>query len=397
MPGYELYDDIERKELMDVIQSGVFMRYGFDGARGGHWKAKELEAAICERFGTPYAQLTSSGTTALHTTFAALGIGAGDEIIVPTFTFVASFEAILMAGAIPVLTDINETLCLDPKAVEKNITPRTKAVMPVHMCGSMADLEALQSICKSHNLLLIEDACQAIGATYHGKCLGSIGDAGCFSFDFVKTMTCGEGGVVMTPHADVYQRADQFQDHGHDHIGNDRGAELHPYMGLNYRISELHAALGLGQIKKLDHFLALQRRNKKILADALKAIPQVTFRSIPDPEGDSATFLSFFLPDATTARAAAQAIKAAGIDGTFYYFDNNWHYIRNWHHLKQRKTMMPLSPGILSQMPDYSKADFSVSDHVISRNISLAIKIGWTEDELKQRAEKLYTAVSSVL
>ena len=243
MPGFELWSDEERKELNDVLQNGILMRYGFDGPRKGIWKAKELEQAICKTFGSKYAQLTSSGTSALTTAMSALGIGYGDEIIMPTFTFVASFECVLSVGAIPVFVDVDDTLTLNPDAVRKAITPKTKAVMPVHMCGAMADVDALVKICKEHNLILLEDACQSIGASYKGKFLGTIGDAGTFSFDFVKIITCGEGGAVMTNKEDVYTKCDGFADHGHDHKGNDRGAENHPFIGYNYRISELHAAV----------------------------------------------------------------------------------------------------------------------------------------------------------
>lgn len=194
MPGFELFSDLERKEVNDVLDNGVLMRYGFDGMRNGHWKAKELEVELAKTFQSNHVQLVSSGTAAVTVALAAAGVGAGDEVIMPTFTFVASFEAIMMLGAIPVLVDINDTLTLDPKAVEAAITPKTKAVMVVQMCGSMADMDALQGICKKHDLLFVEDACQAIGGTYKGKPLGSIADLGCFSFDFVKTITCGEGG-----------------------------------------------------------------------------------------------------------------------------------------------------------------------------------------------------------
>ena len=152
MPGFELFGPEERKEIEDVMQTGILMRYGFDGPRKGIWKSKELEAAICTTFGSKYAQLTSSGTSALTTALTVLGIGAGDEVIMPAFTFVASFEAVLSVGAVPVLVDIDETLTVQPDAVRKAITPRTKCVMPVHMCGSMADIDALAAICKEHKL-----------------------------------------------------------------------------------------------------------------------------------------------------------------------------------------------------------------------------------------------------
>src|SRR6201985_1287410 len=204
MPGYELFGAQERKEVNDVLETGILMRYGFDGARNGMWKAKELEQQICKTFGTEHAQLVSSGTAALTTALAALGIGAGDEVIMPTFTFVASFEVILSVGAVPVLVDVDETLTLRPDAVRKAITPRTKCVMPVHMCGAMADMDALVAICKEHRLILLEDACQSFAGRYKGKYLGTIGDAGTYSFDFVKIVTCAEGGAIVTNSEDLY-------------------------------------------------------------------------------------------------------------------------------------------------------------------------------------------------
>ncbi|MBE2273039.1 MAG: DegT/DnrJ/EryC1/StrS family aminotransferase, partial [Flavobacteriales bacterium] len=251
MPGYEFFGEEERKELNDVLNTGIIMRYGFDQLRNGHWKTRELELAIRETFGAAHAHVVANGTAALTTALAALRIGFGDEVIMPCFTFVASFEAVLSVGATPVLVDIDDSLTLDPGAVRKAITPRTRCIMPVHMCGSMADMDALRQICKEHDLLLLEDACQSIGATYNGKHLGTIGDAGAYSFDFVKTITCGEGGAVVTNQPDIYLRCDAYADHGHDHAGIDRGADQHPFLGFNYRISELHAAVGLAQIRKL--------------------------------------------------------------------------------------------------------------------------------------------------
>lgn len=260
MPGFEFFGDEERKEVNEVLETGILMRYGFDGVRNGIWKARELEAGICEKFGIAHAHLTSSGTSAVTTALVALGIGAGDEVIMPCFTFVASFEAVMASGAIPVMVEINDTLTLDPLAVKAAITPATKCIMPVHMCGSMAELDEIKIIAEENNLLILEDACQAIGGTYKGKYLGTIGHAGTFSFDFVKIITCGEGGVVMTNNREVHTKCDGYTDHGHDHLGIDRGADLHPFIGYNYRISELHAAVGVAQLRKLGKFLEIQKR-----------------------------------------------------------------------------------------------------------------------------------------
>lgn len=399
MPGFELWSDKERKEVNEVLETGILMRYGFDGPRKGIWKSKELEEAICKTFGSKYAQLTSSGTSALTTAMSALGIGYGDEIITPSFTFVASFEAILSVGAIPVLVDVDDTLTLSPDAVRKAITPKTKAVMPVHMCGSMADMDALMAICKEHNLVLLEDACQSIGGSYKGKSLGTIGDAGTFSFDFVKTMTCAEGGVVMTNREDIYIKSDGYTDHGHDHKGGaDRGADLHPFIGYNYRISELHAAVGLAQIKRVDEFLIIQKRNHTQLKDILTQIPEISFRRVPDPAGDSCSFVSWFLPTEEITRAVVAEMKVQGIlPGNFYWYDNNWHYIRKWDHLKNAVTLNTLHPDLKAQVIHHATKDFAASDAVMSRCISTSISLLWTEEQLKEKGEKMISAIKKVL
>jgi 8-amino-3,8-dideoxy-alpha-D-manno-octulosonate transaminase len=395
MPGFELFGDAEKKEVQDVLNSGVLMRYGFDGMRQGHWKAKELEAEIESQFEVQHAQLLSSGTAAVSLALASAGIGAGDEVIMPCFTFVASFEAIIMLGATPVVVDIDDTLTLDIEAVKAAITPKTKAIMPVHMCGSMANLEALKSICNTHNLILIEDACQAIGGTYKGQALGTIGDLGCFSFDFVKTVTCGEGGVMITNNNDYYTNADHYSDHGHDHHGSDRGAETHPFIGYNFRISELNAAVGLAQFRRLDDFIAIQKKHYTIIRIELEKLAGVTFRTVPEGGQESYAFLNFFLEDLEIARKVSSAFKSNGIDVCFHYYDNNWHYIRKWEHLINQKSLVPLSKELIDGLSYLKHKTFEKSDHFIGRNISCLIKLSWTESEVIQRAKKMASIIQS--
>jgi 8-amino-3,8-dideoxy-alpha-D-manno-octulosonate transaminase len=398
MPGFEFFGDEERKEVNDVLETGILMRYGFDGPRKGIWKSKELEAAICKTFGTGYAQLTSSGTAALTTAMASLGIGAGDEVIMPAFTFVASFEAVLSMGAVPVLVDIDETLTLNPAAIKAAITPKTKCIMPVHMCGSMADLDALKAICDEHQLILLEDACQSIGGTYKGKHLGTIGHAGTFSFDFVKMITCGEGGVVMTNDQNIYTKCDAFTDHGHDHLGVDRGADLHPFLGYNFRISELHAAVGLAQIRKLDTFLTIQRRNNHILRSYLEQVPGISFRVVPDPSGDSASFLSWFLPSQDKMEKAIEALKSAGIfAGNFYWYANNWHYIKKWDHLKNVQSLYALNEAQQTALKKLSNTKFEVSDAIMSRCVSTAISLTWTEEQVHAKGAQFLQVLKEAL
>ncbi|MBB6681294.1 DegT/DnrJ/EryC1/StrS family aminotransferase [Aequorivita sp. 609] len=397
MPGFEIFGAEERKQVNDVLETGVLMRYGFDGMRNNHWKAKEFESLFAKRMDAEFCQLVSSGTAALTVALASAGIGAGDEVIMPTFTFVASFESILALGAVPILVDIDETLTLDPKAVEAAITEKTKCVMPVHMCGSMADLRTLKAICDKHNLILLEDACQALGGTYEGKPLGSYGDLGCFSFDYVKTITCGEGGAIITNNKEYAKNADHYQDHGHDHVGNDRGAESHPFLGYNFRISELNAAVGLAQLDKLDGILNTQKENYRILREALESIEGVTFRKVPEGGEENYSFLSFFLPNEDLTKKSHKALSDAGVDACFYWYTNNWHYINGWEHLRNQKSLGNLSSEVKNQMQDLNNTDFSKSHAVMSRTISSLIKIGWTEKEVQKRAEAMKQAIISVL
>lgn len=397
MPGFELFGDAERKEVTDVLESGVLMRYGFDSLRNGHYKAKQLELEINKRFNINYSQLCSSGTSAVTMALAASGIGSGDEVIIPSFTFVASFEAIIMTGAIPVVVDIDDTLTLDIESVEKAITSKTKAIMPVHMCGSMADMRALKELSSKYSLLLIEDACQAIGGTYDGMPLGTIGDLGCFSFDFVKTITCGEGGVVVTNNKEFALKLDYFNDHGHDHIGNNRGAESHPFIGYNFRISELNAAVGLAQFRRIDEFLNIQKLNYTIIRDALQKIEDISFRKVPLGGVESYAFLNFFLDDIETAKQVHKSFLSNGIDSCFHYLDNNWHYIRKWDHLKQIKSLYPFSEDLINGLSYLKDKDFSKSDYFIGRNISCLIKLSWSEEEVRKRAKTMVRCVREVI
>jgi 8-amino-3,8-dideoxy-alpha-D-manno-octulosonate transaminase len=385
MPGFEIFGAEERKEVGDVLETGVLFRYGFDGARNGQWKAKTFELEFCQKLSVGYCHLCSSGTAALSIALAACGIGAGDEVILPPFTFLATIEAVLNAGAVPVFADIDETLCLDPRAIEAVLTKKTRAVIAVHMCGSMAHIDRINRLCTEKGLVLIEDTCQTVGGTYQGKALGTFGQMGCFSFDSVKTITCGEGGAVVTNDKKLYVLADAYSDHGHDHIGSDRGLETHEILGANYRICELNAAVGVAQLRKLDRILETQRANKKVIKEALGEFSEITFRRIPDSSGDTATFLSFFMPDEARARQVAQELGKAGVDGCFYWYDNNWHYIRKWEHLRRLASPARLALALLSPPPNYQTLSLPQSDSIMSRTISMQIKLSWTPAQMQRR------------
>lgn len=394
MPGFELFGPEENKEVMDVMQEGFTFRYNFDGMRNNHWKAREMEQMLCDRLQVKHAHLLSSGTAALQTALMALGVGAGDEVIVPPFTFVASVEAIVAAGAVPVFAEIDETLCLSPAGIEAVITPRTRAVNLVHMCGSMGKIDEIKALCSRHNLLLLEDACQAIGASYKGQALGTIGDAGCYSFDSVKTITCGEGGAVVTNNPQTYAHAHMYADHGHDHVGDDRGAEGHPIMGLNFRISEMNAAVGVAQLRKLDKIIEIQRENKQLLKQAMAEFPEVSFREVPDEAGDSAGFLSFMFPTAERTLEVSRKLGEQGVDGCFYWYVNNWHYLKNWEHIQRMQGAARLPIDLVAECPDYTRVQTPRSDAIISRTLSMLIKLSWTPEEIEKRIAGIRIALA---
>lgn len=394
MPGFEFIGEEERREIQQVIESGVLMRYGFDAARKGQWKSRELEQRLAAKLGARHAHVCSSGTAALSTALAVCGVGAGDEVILPPFTFVADLETVLMAGAVPVFAEIDQTLCLDPLSVAKAVTPKTKAVLVVHMCGAMAQIDALEEVCRTHHLTLIEDAAQAVGASYRGRTVGTFGKVGCLSFDYVKTITCGEGGAILTDDDEAYRLAQAYTDHGHDHLGTDRGADQHPHMGLNFRLSELHAAVGVAQLARLDHILEVQRRHKAILKDGLASLRGLEFRALPDPAGDSATFLSLLLPSENEARHAARELAEAGVDGCFYWYDNNWHYHRKWDHIKTFASPGRLAIDRFGYGADLTKVALPQSDALMSRTISMLIKLRWTPEQVRDRLARMKSALA---
>ena len=339
MPGFEIFGAEEKEQVLEVLESGVLFRYEFAAQRKGIWKVREFEQAFAAYTGAAHAQAVTSGTAALKVALAALGVGAGDEVITQGFTFVATWEAILDCGAIPVFTEVDLTLNMDPADLEKKISPRTKAIVPVHMMGAQARIEQIKAIADRHHIPVIEDTAQAAGGRLHGRHLGSFGAIGTFSFDAVKTMTTGEGGMCITSDEKLWQRMSEYQDHGHDHVPNPggRGGEGRPFIGFNYRMMEIQGAIGLAQLAKLDGIVAAQKKNKAFFQEAVSVLPGVQFREILDEAGDSATFLTFLLPDAARTTAVNQVLREAGV-GAVRWSENGWHYYPKWEHLLEGKT-----------------------------------------------------------
>lgn len=397
MPGMEVYGAEERKEVMDVLETGVLFRYGHEHLRKGMWKAAEFEAEVCKQTGANYAHAVSSGTAAVTSIMAATGIGHGDEVIVPPYTFVAPIEAVFLAGALPVFAEIDETICLSPEGIEAAITPNTKAVLLIHMCGAAADLDGILAVCKKHNLVLLEDCGQAMGASYKGKSVGLHGAAGAFSFDYFKITTCGEGGITITNEEVIYKNIDQVADHGHTHEGNNRGMEDHFIMGSNFRIGEINAAIGLAQMRKLPWILEQNRKNKKYIKDRLKEIDGLTFRKMDDESGDSATFLNFFVPTKEHASRLFKQFEDDDVGGVANWYTNMYHFINQWDHIKEMKFPSKLAINDLGSPQDYKNLSLPKSEDVIGRLVSIGISCKWKEDELAAYTDKVITSIKRVL
>jgi 8-amino-3,8-dideoxy-alpha-D-manno-octulosonate transaminase len=397
MPGTELFGAEERKEIEDVLSTGIMFRFNHDAQRNNIWKAKDFENEAKKITGAKYALAVSNGSAAIMAALAASGIGTGDEVICPPFTYIATIEAVLMLGALPVFAEIDETLCLSADGIKKAITPKTKAVCLVHMCGGNANMDEIMEVIHSHKLVLVEDAGQAFAASYKGKATGLFGNAGAYSFDFFKIATAGEGGIFVTNDEKTYLLADNFCDHGHDHIGNNRGMENHPVIGFNYRISELHAAVGTAQTRKVPKIRAANLKIKQQLQNILGSIKGVSFSQLGDENGDSGTFLNILLPDTEIAKRVVEEFNNAGVGGFNYWFTNMYHFINQWDHIKELRTASKLPIQILGAPQDYKNLYLPKTQETIGRLISFGIRCTWTEEEVTNLGNRISECIKKAL
>ncbi|MCX5837095.1 MAG: DegT/DnrJ/EryC1/StrS family aminotransferase [Deltaproteobacteria bacterium] len=385
MAGAELIGKEELKEITVLFETGIFARYSLDKERQGIWKVRDFEKAFAKYFGSQYALGVSSGSSALKIALTALDVGPGDEVICPAFTFMATYEAVLEVGAMPVMADIDDTLNLDPDDIPSKITPSTKVIIPVHMCGAPARMDKIMKVAKKHKLLVLEDNAQACGASIKGKMTGTIGQMGIFSFDHYKTITTGEGGMILTDDLDLYHRAEWYHDHGHDHISTvSRALDGRTLLGFNYRMNEIQGGIGLAQLRKLNRVLAAQRKNKAAIEEMLAPIPGLKFRAVPDPQGDSATHLGFNLPTAKQAKAFQKALSAEGV-GTVCFKDNFWHYVPNWEHFLAKSTAQTTSPfkDKRNRKLKYSRKAIPHAEDLLGRTLIMGINVKMTAAQLK--------------
>lgn len=366
-PGSYVFGAEEKKELMDVIEAGSLFRYGTPGVDGFQGKVATFEQEAAKILGHKHIVATSSGTGSLLCCLAALGIGMGDEVIVPGYTFIASISTIVLMNAIPVLAEIDDSLTIDPTKIEKLITPKTKAIVPVHMLGNPCKMDAIMEIAKKHNLYVIEDCCQAVGASYKGKRVGTIGDMGAYSLNVFKTITTGDGGFVGTADDMLYERAFGFHDQGHKPCRMGVEVGNRSMVGMNMRMNELSGAVALAQVRKLDNLLDTLRTKKKKLKDALQGLPGVGFRTIND-EGECATLLTLLFD---TQEMAAKFCEKAG---TAPIANSGWHVYNNMEQILEKKAWTDKHPFPQSDAK-YAKHMLPQTDDILLRAVNISVGV----------------------
>ncbi len=393
-PGFYWMDDAERREVLDVLSSGYLFRYGSEHDPAFKAKTFTLEREFAARCRVAHCVACSSGTASLLMALAALGLQPGDEVIVPAYTFVASYSAIVFAGGIPVLAEIDDSLTLDPADVERRITSQTRAIMPVHMLGALCDLDAITRIAAQHGIPVVEDACQANGATYRGRPVGSFGALGCFSLNIFKTINSGDGGLVVTDDDEFYTRAFAFHDQGH--WPNRTGVEVgqRATLGLNFRMNELTAAVALAQLRKLDRLLAALREKKRAFKAAIGDLPGMKYRRIHDAAGECATFLTVIFDSADAASAIAARL------GTTTVADSGWHVYSNMEHVMQflAGRGRPHAKGAYPRTDAILERAINLSVGVVDPGIGAAfgITVNSTAEEIELTARRVREAVEGV-
>ena len=271
MPGFELINNQEQKAVNSIFKNGgILFAHGFEKSRK-NFHVREFEKKISNYFKCKYALAVSSGTAAIKIALKSLNIGPGDEVITQAFNFIATIEAIIDVGAKPILVNVDKTLNMDIADLTKKITKNTKVVLPVHMLGYPCNMKEIKKICKKKKLKILEDNCESIGGKYEEKFLGNIGDIGVLSLDFGKTITTGEGGIILTNNLKYYNYCKQYHDHGHKNVKNlSRGNDKASIPGFNFRMTELQGAIGKVQLKKLNSLLDDNRKKYQMVKNTIK-------------------------------------------------------------------------------------------------------------------------------
>ncbi|MCX6991668.1 MAG: DegT/DnrJ/EryC1/StrS family aminotransferase [Kiritimatiellaeota bacterium] len=368
-------------------------------------KVEAAEKKFGKFIGVPYCLAVNSCTSALIAAMRALGIGKGDEVIVPAYTFFATASTVGACNAIPVIADVDDTLTIDPKDVARRITPRTKAIVVVHMLGVPAQMTELKALADKHKIALIEDVAQAAGGSYRGKMLGSIGTIGCFSFDYYKILNSGEGGFVTTSNEWLYTRAQSWHDcaacwRPNRYASERREGEL--FCGENYRMSELQGAVALAQIRKADKILNGYRTAKQRIVAALVLPRGVKLQRLADPKGDAGSNLVIFMPNVEKTKWAMKAMQAEGVPagGIYDAKVKDWHIYTHWDHIMEQKAVapdgLPWSGVKKSELPAYTMDMCPHALDYLSRSVIIGVNSNWRAADCRAIAEGINKVLAKV-
>ncbi len=389
----------EEAAVLQVLRSKRLFRYY--GPHPGPSTVDAFEAAFCKRIGVRHGVAMSSGTSALVAGVSALGVGPGDEVIVPAFTWISSASAVVAAGAVPVVADIDASLTLDPDDVERRITPYTKAILPVHMRGTPCRMDRLMAIADRHRLVVLEDVAQAAGGSFRGAALGTIGHIGAFSFQYNKLITAGEGGMAVTNDADLHGRLLLYHDvAAAQRNGIPPDAEL---PGLTLRMSELHGAVLGVQLRRVDDLLARMRAHKRAIKTALDAVAargDITFRTLHDVDGDTGIALVFFVDTPTRAQSVTARLRAKGIGAMVLYDPSrpDYHVYTDWTAIVSRRAWSTHG-GPWRHHPravDYSRDACRTSLDLLGRTVHIDVSPDLTDAETRFIAASLVEVLQQV-
>lgn len=380
MPGFELIGEEEKNAVNEIFDksNGVLFAHGFDSQRGEIFRVRDLEKNFSNKLGGGKSVACTSGTSAQLIAMKCLGIKSGDEVITQSFTFIATIEAILACGATPIIVDIDDSYNMCPKSLENAITHKTKMIIPVHMLGNPAKMNEINKIAKKNNILVLEDACESLGAKYNGVSTGLLGDVGVFSLDFGKTITAGEGGLIISNQNDLIRKCFSFIDHGHDCDPNlPRGMDTASNFGFNYRMTELQAAVAIAQLNKLDFILKKNRLHKKLIKEELgKFSSLIKFRHITDEEELADTIIfNFENPD--TCKKFLELLKKNNLGTKNVPDAMRWHFTKYFGQVWKNTSFYP----------DF-KIKWNKSNNLLERSISLPIMVNWSIDQV----DKLITS-----
>lgn len=363
-------DGNEKKYILECLKDNWI-------SAGGKF-SQEFEKKFAKYIGTKYAITCSNGTAALHLALKALGIGRGDEVIIPDFTIICSASMTILSDAKPVLVDVDKFWCLDPSKIEEKITPRTKAIMAVHMYGNPANMKAIMRIARKHKLLVIEDACAAHGAEVEGEKVGSIGDVGCFSFYASKNITTGEGGMVVTNNKEIAEKVNLLKSHAFE-----QPRFIHRFLGFNYRLTNLQAAVGLAQLEKIKEKVAKRREIANYYSLLLQGEKTVELPSEPS-WGKSVFWMYGILIKPSFGRSRDEIISLLAQNGV----GSERFYTPMSQQPVFRKTTDPRHPDISGKYP--------VSQDVGARGLYIPSGLGLSKDQQKQVVKVLKSLIKKV-